>query len=134
VFPLGTILSVVDFAENYAFIAQKEIQSEYYHYDQVKIFFHVLYRNSQQSLDNIEGTNANRHVIKEYRFYISDERAHDTHYVQHCFDKFYVSLKECEIRFDQHWIWLYVCARQFKYSLYFYWLCRLHKKLNITHC
>ena len=30
VFPPGTILSVVDFAENYTFAAQKEIQSEYY--------------------------------------------------------------------------------------------------------
>lgn len=29
-FPLGTILSVVDFAENYSFVHQKEIQSEYY--------------------------------------------------------------------------------------------------------
>jgi hypothetical protein len=89
VFPRGTILYVVYFAENYTFAAQKEIQSEYYHYDQVTIFVHVLYRHSQQSLDNIESTNDNRHGIKEYHFYISDDQAHDTHYVQHCFDKFY---------------------------------------------
>ena len=29
-FPVETILSVVDFAENYTFAAQKEIQNEYY--------------------------------------------------------------------------------------------------------
>jgi hypothetical protein len=46
VFPLGTILSVVDFAENYTFVAQKEIQSEYYHSDQVMIFVHVLYKHA----------------------------------------------------------------------------------------
>jgi hypothetical protein len=72
-FPLGTILSIVDFAENYTSVAQKEIQSEDYHYDQVTIFVHVLYRHDQRSLDNIERTNDNQHVIKEYHFYISDD-------------------------------------------------------------
>ena len=46
IFPTGTILSVVDFAENYTFATQKEIQSEYYHAEQVSIFVHVLYRHS----------------------------------------------------------------------------------------
>jgi hypothetical protein len=58
------ILLVVDFVQNYTFAAQKEIQSEYYHFDQVSIIFHVIYRHSQQSVDNIENTNENRHVIK----------------------------------------------------------------------
>ena len=71
---------MVDFVENYTFEAQKEMQSEYYHSDQVSIFFHVLYRHSQQNVDDIEKTNDNRHVIKEYHFYISDDRMHDTHY------------------------------------------------------
>jgi hypothetical protein len=56
VFPPGTILSVVDFAENYTLAAQKEIQSEYYHSNQVTIFVHVLYRHAQRSLPNIENT------------------------------------------------------------------------------
>ena len=30
-FPLGTILSVVDFTENYTLQPQNEIQSQYYH-------------------------------------------------------------------------------------------------------
>ena len=50
VFPVGTIFSVVDFVENYIFEAQKEIQSEYYHSDQVSIFVHVLYRHAQKML------------------------------------------------------------------------------------
>ena len=93
VFPVGTIFSVVDFVENYTFEAQREIQSEYYHSDQVSIFVHVLYRHAQQNVDDIESTNDNRHVIKEYHFYISDDRTHDTHYVQNCFDIIYDSLK-----------------------------------------
>jgi len=116
VFPPGTIFSVVDFAKNYTFVAQKEIHSDFYHFDQVTIFFHVLYRYAQQSFDNIERTNDNRYAIKEYHFYISDDRAHDTHYIQHCFDKFYDSFKEHRIRFDQHWIWADGCAGQFKSS------------------
>ena len=56
IFPAGTILSVVDFAENYTFAAQKEIQSEYYHFDQVSIFGHVLYKHSQQDVDGIKST------------------------------------------------------------------------------
>ena len=32
-FPIGTILSVVDFAENYNIQPQNEIQSQYYHSD-----------------------------------------------------------------------------------------------------
>ena len=47
VFPQGKILFVVDFAENYTFPVQNELQSEYYHYDQVTIFVHVLYRHAQ---------------------------------------------------------------------------------------
>ena len=92
-FHRGTIFSVVDFVENYTFEAQKEIQSEYYHSDQVSIFFHVLYRHAQQNVDDIERTNDNRRLIKEYHFYINDDHTHDTHYVQHCFDIIYGSLK-----------------------------------------
>ena len=92
-FPPETIFSMVDFTENYTFAAQNEIQSEYYHFDQVSIFFHVLYRNAQHSVDDIESMNDNRHVIKEYHFYISDDRMHDMHYVKHCFDIIYGSLK-----------------------------------------
>ena len=99
-----TICLVVDFAENYTFAAQKETHIEYYHSDQVSILVHILYRHAQHSVYNIESTNNNRHVIKKYHFYISDDRARDTHYVQHCFDQFYDSLKERGIKFDRHWI------------------------------
>ena len=47
IFLARTILSAVDFAKNYTFAAQKEIQSEYFHSDQFLIFVHVLYIHSQ---------------------------------------------------------------------------------------
>ena len=61
-------MSVIDFAESYTFAAKKEIQSKYYHFDQVSIFVHALYRHSQQDVDGIESTCENRDVIKEYQF------------------------------------------------------------------
>ena len=81
----------------------------------------------------MEITNDNQHVIKEYHFYISDDHMHDTHYVQHCFDIIYGSLKTGGVIMNENWIWSNGCARKFKSSRSFFWLCRLHKKqiLNI---
>ena len=101
-FHKGLFFSMVDFAKNYTFEAQKEIQSEYYHSDQVSIFVHVLYRHFQQNVDDIESTNENLHVIKEYHLYISHDRTHDTHYVQHCFDLIYGSLKTHGVVMNGH--------------------------------
>ena len=86
---LGTILSVVDFAENYMFSPQKEIQSEYYHSDQVSIFVHILYRHAELAIYGFDSDENNREVIKEYHFYISDDRTHDTCFVQHFFNVIY---------------------------------------------
>ena len=111
---------MVYFKENYIFEAQKEIQSEYYHSDQVSRFVHVIYRHAQQNVDDIESTNDNRHVIKEYHFYINDDRTHDTNYAQHCFDIIYGSLKIRGVVMNEHWIWSDGCAGQFKYSQSFF--------------
>ena len=75
-FPLRTILSVVDFAENYTLQPQNVIQSQYYHSDQVSIMVHITYGHGPYR-------NEEKHVIlKEIHFYISDEQTHDIHYVQ----------------------------------------------------
>ena len=113
-FPLGTILSVIYFGENYTFVAQKEIQSEYYHSDQVFMLIHILYRHAKKNVNHIESRSENQHIIKQYHFYISDDCTHDTCFVQHCFGKIYDSLKNCGITFNEHWIWSDICACQFK--------------------
>ena len=50
-FPIGTILSVVDFVENYTLQPQNEIQSQYYHSDQVIIMVHITYRHVEDSIE-----------------------------------------------------------------------------------
>ena len=40
-FPRGTILSVVYFFENYTLQPQNEIQSQYYHSEQVSLMVHI---------------------------------------------------------------------------------------------
>ena len=72
IFPIGTIFSIVDFAENYTLQLQNEIQSQY-------IMVHITHRHVPESSIN------NRIIQKETNFYISDDRCHDMHYVQHCF-------------------------------------------------
>ena len=44
-FPIGFILTVVDFVENYTLQPQNEIQIQYYHSDQVNIMVHITYRH-----------------------------------------------------------------------------------------
>ena len=61
-------MSVIDFAENYTFVPQKENQSEYYHSEQVSMLVHILYRHAEQNVNHIESTSDDhthdRHVIK----------------------------------------------------------------------
>ena len=101
---------MVDFAENYTFAPQREIQSEYYHSDQVSIFVHVLYRHAQASIDGRDNTPQSCDVIKEYHFYVSDDHEHDTLFVQHCFGLIYDSFKNNGVSFTEHWIWSDGCA------------------------
>jgi len=114
-FPLGTILSVVDFAENYTLQPQNEIQSQYYHSEQVSIMVHITYRHGPDS------TEEKRVIVKESHFYISDDRTHDIHYMQHCFKLFYDHVIAMDIPFYRHLIWSDGCAGQFKNARVFLW-------------
>ena len=55
-------------------------------------------------------------MIKEYDFYISDERTHYRHSVQDCFDIICGSLKTRVIVMNEHWIWLDGSLGKFKSS------------------
>ena len=110
-FPPGCILSVVDFSENYTFAPHTEIQSQYYHSEQVAIFVQVTYRHAQFEVDQIERLDENqRIIIKEVYFYISDDRVHDRSYVAHCFAMFSEDLRNRGINVSEHWIWSDGCA------------------------
>ena len=48
-----------------------------------------MYRHAQLDVDGFNSNENNHEVIKEYHFYISDDRTHDTCCVQHCFGMVY---------------------------------------------
>ena len=66
-FPLDTIVSVVDFTENYTLQPQNEVQAKYYTSQQVSIFVHITFMHSPTS------TKDDRKILREYHFYISDD-------------------------------------------------------------
>ena len=72
-FPDDVVVSVVDFAENYAFKEQNEVQSMHWYSSQVTIFVHITYYRKAGE------------VVKTIHFFISDDKVHDTLFVQHCF-------------------------------------------------
>ena len=72
---------MVEFTENYTFAPEREIQSEYYHSNQVSIFVHVLYRHAHASIDGRDRTPQSCDVIKEYHFYVSDDHENETLFV-----------------------------------------------------
>ena len=127
-FPIGTILSMVNFAKNYTLQPHNEIQSQYYHSYQVNIMVYITYRHGEDSY-----TKEKRVILKEYHFYISDDRCHGLDFVQHSFQLFYKHLEDNNIQMEQHWIWSHDCAGQFKNSRVFQWLCILHKRHEVPH-
>ena len=62
-FEKGTILSIIDFSENYTSTPQKEIP-EYYHSDQVSILVHIMYRHAEFDVDGFDSNENNHEVIK----------------------------------------------------------------------
>ena len=118
----GTILSVIEFVENYTLQPQNEIQSQYYHLEQVSIMVHITYRHGPDSNEE------KRVILKESHFYISDDRTHDIHYLQHCFQLFDDHVIAMDIPFYRHFIWSNGCAGRV-----FEWLCLLHIEYKVPH-
>ena len=90
---------MVDFAENYTLAPQEEIQSQYYNSVQVAMFVHIVYRHADDSTED------DRKVLREYHFYLSDNRLHSSEFVQYCFSIFYRNLRERGIHMKEHLIW-----------------------------
>lgn len=122
-----TILSVVDFAENYTLQPHNEIQSQYYHLDQVRTMVHITYRHGPDSSEEKQVR------LKESHVYISDHQTHNFCYVQHFFQLFYDRLIAMGIPFCQHWIWSEGCEGQFKNECVFEWFSLLHIKYKVSH-
>ena len=69
----GDILSEWDFAENYSFFHEVELQSEYWRQKQISLLISLTHY--------WEGD----HVVTEVDVFLSGDKKHDTHYFQHAF-------------------------------------------------
>lgn len=113
-FPRDVVVSVIDFAENYSFKEQNEIQSMHWYSSQVTILVHITYVWDEADK-----------VLKYIHFYISDDKEHDTLFVQHCMQVHSVWLQEQGFIFlKRHWVWSDGCTAQFKASRPFFYVSR----------
>jgi hypothetical protein len=85
------VLSVANFAENYTLQPKNEIQIQYYHSEKVIIMVDITYRHG------LDSNEQNIVILKEYYFYIRDDRCHDLAYIQHSFQLLYNNLNEKNI-------------------------------------
>ncbi len=72
-----TIVSMIDFAKNYSFEIQNEVQSMHWHNYQVTILVHITWVRNPNLHDESNKT------LMKYYFYISDNKSHDSYFVQH---------------------------------------------------
>jgi hypothetical protein len=123
-FPPGTVVSVADFAENYSFQIQNQIQSLYWRSQQVTIFVQITYRHAELAVDGVESSAENLVIKKEMHFNISDSKEHGTVFVQHCFLKHLEWLKEKGVTVQKRQDWSDGCSGQFKSAHAWYFVAR----------
>jgi hypothetical protein len=114
----GVILSHIDFAENYDFRFQNEIQSEYYESITVMILVYITYRVQ------VNWESGENKVIKEAHFYISDDKSHDTLFVQHCLIEHWKWLADRGFKPKEHIVFLNGASSQFKNCRGLYFVAR----------
>jgi hypothetical protein len=114
----GEVMSLIDFAENYSFKGQDEVQSQHWYNFQLTILVHITYiRNLEYNLEDP----TSKKFRTDYYYYISDDKQHDSLFVQFCLTKHWdilVGNGEAPLR---HVVWSNGCASQFKGSkVWFY--------------
>jgi hypothetical protein len=119
-FPINSVVSVVDFAENYTFEIQNEVQSMHWHSYQVSILVHISFRHNPE----MDPYNEDTWILNEYHFYISDDKQHDSAFVQHCFGLHWNHMESNGYAPQTHVVWSDGCAAQFKSSKPWYFVSR----------
>ena len=117
-FPQDSVVSIVDFAENYTFEVQNEVQSMHWHSFQISILIHICFRHNPNATRYDEDS----WILTEYHFYISDDPTHDTNMVQHCFKLHWQYMVERGYAPKRHFVWSDGCAQQFKSSKPWYFV------------
>lgn len=110
--PEGVLVSHIDFAENYTFAIQNEVQSMYYFSTSVTIVVQIsMYRLGAD-------------VLKCTHYYISDDKCHDSAFVQHCLLKHWQWAVQLGLEFQEHWVFSDGCSSQFKCATAMYFVAR----------
>jgi hypothetical protein len=115
-----TILTHIDFYENYTFQAQNEIQSMYYYSDQISILVQVTYHPDIMEDDAEDGAQ----MIRETHYYISNDKSHDTLFVQHCFMQYWRWMQSRGFLPSTHYVFSDGCVGQFKSAKAMYFVAR----------
>ena len=121
--PPSSLISCVDFFENYTLKVQNKIQSMYWHNDQITILVHTMYKlNPDWHAKNDESL-----LLKEFHYYVSNEKMHNSLFVPHCFMLNWDHVKSQGFMLENHIIWSK--GRQFKSAKAWYFISRY---LNLT--
>lgn len=116
----GTILTHIDFAENYTFQVQNEIQSLYFNSTQMTILVQVTYYTTA-ALDDANDT---VQLVRETHYYLSDDRTHDTLFAQHCLMSHWRWFTSTKFTPHTHHVFSDGCAGQFKGARALYFVAR----------
>jgi hypothetical protein len=111
-FPTNKVVSIVDFAKNYTFEVQNEVQSMHWHSYQIFILVHISFCHNLTQYPYDEDSK----TLTKYDFYISNDHKHNSKFVQHCFKLHWGYMVEQGYAPQWHWVWSDGSASQFKSS------------------
>jgi hypothetical protein len=110
--PEGVIVSHINYAENYSFAIQNEVQSLYYFSMSVTILVHItMWKEGAETM-------------KQTQFYISDDKEHDSAFVQHCLLLHWDWVLDAGLMAEEHWVYSDGCSAQFKCATAMYFVSR----------
>ena len=115
--PEGVLVSHIDFAENYEFQIQNEVQSMYYMSEYVSLLVHI-------TLQRVRDEDGELVTLKHTHYYISDDKKHDSLFVQHCLMLHWRWLNDNGQPPSEHWVFSDGCAGQFKGATAMYFVAR----------
>jgi hypothetical protein len=109
-FPTNTMVSIVDFIENYSFEVRNKVQSTHWHIYQISILVHIYFcHNPTPDLYDEKSQ-----ILTEHHFYVYDNRKHDYKFVQHYFKLHWQYMSDREYAPQWHWVWNDGCVIEFK--------------------
>jgi len=105
------VVSCIDFFENYTMKIQNDIQNMHWHNFQISILVHITYHRNPE-YDILDSCSLP--FLKEVHYYVSNDKHHDSLFVQHAFMLHWEFLQTIGCFPSQHMVWRDGCSRQFK--------------------